>query len=264
MRRPDNFFIKTDHPLAMGLMFAGLSSLDSESIYFDSSPYRNNAHPLDSQRTYLDFSYLHNRRGFSINASATTYALYLTRALSFPVLTIAMWLRTKDNGTYRCLLGSASNRFNGVDNYRWSYNSGAIGDAVTRWDGHVGVLHHTIFTIDSPNSNIHHWRDKSYRGFGTNAAFSTAPNFNMIFGDNSWRSNFYCDIADLLIYNRFLNSAEINQLGDPSNIMLDGFIQYPKRKLFSYYNIPTITTTAKKRRVAISSKLGYIITSGYF
>lgn len=235
-QRPDIFTINKSHPLAKGLVFAGLGSHAGSVRYHDSSGKGNhgeltNMAPATDWVSALGRSALHWPNG---RAAPNSYvALGDSVKLGTGPGSIIMW--------FRCTSESDNPRMiNWGANAAWSmfvdWTTKKLGSS--KWSG-SGKLGNTAVTLNAWNSAcITHDGDLRFylngSPDGTHSSVSAANN-DSLDGYIGWinlsgRSEWNGQLSDPLVYRRVLTPAEIRQLADPSNVMLSGLIQNPVRK----------------------------------
>lgn len=234
--RPDQFRLDINHTLANGLAFAGLGAMAGSTLYADSSVYGRHGTIVGAQHLYMS-GVQRNALYFSANPNYVSLSNTADVLDGVSTLTIAGWVNTTDqllqgspawinNGhttPFDIILGSygrtttvfiaGSSRSGPVT----SPAHGVWGHRCITWDGSMIRIYLNGVLLDSD-------------------AYSTAipATSNLIrIGQkaNGTDRQFYGYMADNMIWvGRALSLPEIQQLADPSNVMLSGLILPPARK----------------------------------
>jgi len=240
MQRPDTFTINPEHHLANGLVFAGLGNLAGTTHYHDSSVFGNHG-TLTNMDSATDWVSALGRRALDFDGSNDYTSVQYSLALP---LSIAAWIYFADDAA---TVWSVS-----VNDVTASTKQYAIGRATpVGLDFSVGCFERngTFYGsgIASASLAFPSWRhvvgifratdnrqafiDGKPATAGTNSITAHAAATIDIgrLGDDS-PSYAASIITDACVYNRTLSLPEIQQLADPSNVMLSGLILPPQRK----------------------------------
>lgn len=235
--RPENFRINYGHQLAGGLAFAGLGAFPSSTLYQDSSLYGNHGTSNGFTDTYWDA----NLNRFAVQQKGLTSGNVLLAGrppLNTTSCTLCGWIRmagswatgyiidcradASGNGVY---LGSSGNRpyyIYGSKTVAWSGTSATSPNQLTdnQWAHECLVIKGSELTLYENGVAV------AVAEKAGNIGVSSA----LVSGLNAYKD---IRVADPLIYNRALSPAEIQQLADPSNVMLSGLILPPRRRVFA-------------------------------
>ena len=251
-QRPENFTIDYSRSLAQGLVFAGLGSHGKNTkMFYDSSPFKHHGTLTGNLTTGY-----HDGRMFVKNPSSGHIAFpYLYRNPAQSRTTIACWVLYPTHTSYDALW------WNNTLSNTWFYNTsnvaspGIINRIVTSTtsspylirDVILGEWHHYAFTISLGTGQygldmfINGRSVGAYVGSITGTLDWTTSVWTMFGGSNNGYA-FVGSVKDFMLWeDRALTLPEIQQLADPSNVMLSGLIRPPKRK---YYPIVYNTSTA--------------------
>lgn len=263
LERPDNFRLKYDHPLAHGLIFAGLGLVHGNFYYYDSSLYQRHGTLLNMEATDWVWDTTLNRWRTDFGGTNECASIPF-EAIPQP-FSVAAWVYVDATGTSRYAV-SLNNPASGNDQYYLGYRSGLGFGFWQRTDatfyGSYGAdisgLHHVVGVANSPASRIA-WVDGVEQAEETTSRVHTTISTLDIgrLGDST-PSYSIQNTADVCVWRRRLSASEIQQLANPFNVMLSGLIVPPKRKFYSGITLPG--TTIKKRFFAIR---GYKMSCRY-
>lgn len=245
-QRPDNFRLKYDHPLAQGLVFAGLGSYTGGIQYYDSSLFRN--HGVFTNFTpSTDWKFVSDIGRFgcvSLDASGTRCSIscawdctrYTLAAWAIPsAQTISATILSIEPSGKWGVIGTHTDGTYGLHAYGGSTVGSDINTSVT------GIVTHVcgIMSNGSVLNGYKLYLNGIYKAQEVSQAFSTVVAAYVCDNVNSSRNEFNGIICDPMIWNRALSLSELSILADPSNVMLSGMIEPPKRKLYtiSYHPI---------------------------
>jgi hypothetical protein len=256
--RPDNFVLKHDHALARGLVFAGLGGGGiGSSRYIDSSGYGNNG-TLTSMVPSEDWVWERGRWVLDFDGSNDRVAV-ARPAINVP-MTLSCWVRQEDAATnvrYAIVVRTADDRFRSIyvaGNRLYIRERDASGTQTTAFSSTVTVGGWTHICGVIPSITARYgYVDGVLRISNTTYTADVADSTGLRIGINAGSAGdaFLGRIADPLIYNRVLSLPEIQQLADPSNTLLSGLIQPPRRK---YYGIQP--TQYSKRFFSFNTSIG--------
>jgi hypothetical protein len=233
-QRPPTFRINRDSPLAKGLVFAGLGGGASTSLYADASGYGNNG-TLTNMEPASDWVWVPELGRWATNsATSSEYIAHTSRIgadASWSLVSIAGWIKPSNRiaGHYVVVQVSGNGPSLWIDDgptlqFRSTGLFGRSHGPLAAFTN--GKWSHVVFTYSKPSYNF--FFD------GVNVSSGT------VVGDNSvqpysadWKSCYAgasADFADVCMWHRALSASEIQQLADPSNVMLSGLIRPPVRR----------------------------------
>ena len=258
MDRPRQFRINYGHPLARGLVFAGLGGPAGvgSSLYQDSSLYRNNG-TLTNMDPATDWVWDRFLGRWVLDYDVTNDAVALPAVFgtldSGNAWTISIW--------HKCT---------GIVSYGGLITAGCTGLAQTRSAGYYGLLRTGAGFVDvvqvsatpevagkwlnvcavvngapsgppDANANIY------INGKLTNGAFAGDGNYNVHNTIGQGYASANGQIGDPMIWCRALSTSELSIFADPSNTMLGGLLMPPKRRYYrigggTYHGYPTMDT----------------------
>ena len=228
--RPARFRLNTSHPLAQGLVFAGLGENPGRYKYRDSSIFRTepSSENATASHSWIISSEL-GRRAFSWNSTAEDEISFpVSVGEGFTLLAFVRW-NTAAN-SYASWFASSY----GVDATSFQM----IEDEV--YGGNVQLPHtalsgdrytHVAFSSESANHTLFLDSEVDAYSSDSDALVVSAIRLGTNRGGTLWVQ---CDLADVMLYDRVLAHSEIRALADPSNILLDGLIEpHQSRIIFS-------------------------------
>jgi hypothetical protein len=247
MDRPPQFSINHGHPLAQGLVFAGLGRHPDSTYYHDSSHYCNHGllTNMDVPATATSgwaWDSLLGRwvlRFVSSKADLVSTTAKVTDASSG--FSVAWWHNPTTFADYNQMLGTSGGwyeflfhatssgtiyaglgeggdqRFSAIA-LGWSTGSWSSICFTTTAAGLMRIYRNGVL-IDTKQATI------SASAWTQPFVLSTATPSYAINGS----------IADPMIVGRVLTDAEISALADPSNTMLSGMLQYKRRRSFGFF-----------------------------
>lgn len=253
-QRPANFTINPAHPLANGLVFAGLGAMPGSTLYRDSSLFGRNgtltgytgAGNLPSDRWVWNSTI--NRTVLNFNGTSDYVAMK-------PVLcsntswTAATWCVNIVAGLYQWIARGSITASFGARNGSGaivSDDSGYYYCGSTSW---AGTFHHAV-TYNSPvfTSYKNGVLDGTKSGSGITATWSVPLKIN--YGNWGYTNG---STTDMMIWSRVLSPAEIAVLANPNDPMLGGLVQYPRRRAWYGYTPATAATLLLSRRRKMSA-----------
>ena len=240
-QRPEHFTLNPYSSLNEGLVFAGLGNAPGSTQYRDSGGYNDgtltNMDPptdwvwsAELNRWALDFDGVGD--GVELNGASTL----LGSASEFTVhlfLKVASFIGTDyildstDGGIGLMLRTNVSGQL-----YFLLFRSGGMAIAHADFSSHYGewasvtAVMSTSDTILYFNGNIIDQGSGIVGNLVTSSVMRLGTNF-------VGASGMAMSASDFIIYNRALSTIEIQQLADPSNVMLSGLILPPKRRIFT-------------------------------
>lgn len=250
--RPQDFRFNPQAPLARGLVFAGLGRYTKSARYQDSSLYGNHG-TLTAMTPSSDWLWDSTLGRWCLDFDGSNdkvvYNLLFTALNGASACSVLTWLLKTDAGnfdSYRGVLAIGEVNGNTRSPWLWGFSGStnyvlSIGTpSNTTSDGQVifgpatdGAWQHVAGTWDG--LTVRSFLNGNNTGV-TDTTAGTAlvgavdeSQLGKIGGYGNWLGS----ISDMLIYNRALSTAEIQQLADPSNAMLSGLILPPKRRVWA-------------------------------
>lgn len=246
-QRPNNFTINTRHPLAQGLVFAGLGAHAGSTRYHDSSAYGNTG-TLTSMDPPTDWIWDTTLNRFVLDFDGSNdYGLIssnLWTAIPDP-FTISMWQYVDSVGaTYS---NSIEFSIDSTHKFTWVISeAGGLKGGPRMTDGATTIKVQCPVT-DTVFNLLDTWVHWSFVRVGSTGTLyrngvpyaDGGGSFVGYVGTTAWRMGggsfnsltfFDGTLADLLFHNRALSTSEIAIQADISNTMLSGLINYPRRK----------------------------------
>ena len=246
--RPPTFRINRNSTLAKGLVFAGLGGGAGTLMYADASGYGNHG-TLTNMDPPTDWVWVPELGRWALDFDGTDD--YVALAQKTPIVgdwSFSVWYswNPSENNSY-VLLGSSDNElqrnnirlrktsdtdyiiiyvyFNDYSSVYWSYFLGG-----SKFYG----LHNLTLAKNGESHEL--FLDGVSEGAKTTDKTINWSGLYFNFGATKRSSPpsypFLGYIIDPLIYNRILSPAEIQQLADPSNVLLSGMIQNPRTKFW--------------------------------
>jgi len=227
-QRPNTFRIDPLHPLARGLVFAGLGMGYGTYFYKDSSrESKGNDGTLTGftgeGNTPADRWQWRDGRAVLDFAGASTHVL-LPKIRLVPPWSLG-WRSVGAGGVLgdEYLADGTGLNFvwflSGVFLRLYVANEYIKDFAVT---GYTSWRHY-MFSCDGTNVSLY-LDGKYFDAASCNRSFSLV---NLGAGYNLWQEAFTGKLSDVTAFSRVLSAAEINMLADPSNVMLSGAIREP-------------------------------------
>jgi hypothetical protein len=237
--RPAYSRLNMRHPLANGLVFAGLGGGASTNAYLDSSPYGNHGVLtwMDAATDWVWSSTL-NRFVLDFDGTNDYVAWSGGTAISGNVSSLSCWImcRTYDTAGF-VFFGT-----NTGGNCYWQWqNTGVVfiqGVATTNSSGAINdsVFRHICCTSSGSLLAVHvNGVQGMTRAIAPTALAAGVKSFGIGDWVGSLGGNFSLNgqMTDVLFHNRVLSPSEISALADPSNVMLSGLILPPRRRLWA-------------------------------
>ncbi len=233
-QRPDCFTLDPGHSLANEMVCAGLGRLRQSINYHDSSLYGNHG-TLTGMTPASDCVWVPELGRWATNsATSSEYIAHTSRIgadASWSLVSIAGWIKPSNRiaGHYVVVQVSGNGPSLWIDDgptlqFRSTGLFGRSHGPLAAFTN--GKWSHVVFTYSKPSYNF--FFD------GVNVSSGT------VVGDNSvqpysadWKSCYAgasADFADVCMWHRALSASEIQQLADPSNVMLSGLIRPPVRR----------------------------------
>lgn len=219
--RPNNFELNYSHPLARGLVFAGLGAYAGSSRFHDSSLYGN--HGTLTSGAVWD--------GRAVNVKLSTGIELPFTGTQYNNLTIGVWVRSITADSLRYIWDTT-----GITvGYRMRQDGNSV-DCYTYADPTVFALSTTLpLTVGEWTHLTYQFEagvaGRVYRNGVLDKTTVTASTGikdgpNDVIGAEWDGDNPYPGLVkDGVMYNRVLSPAEIRILADPSNVMLSGLIR---------------------------------------
>lgn len=242
--RPVNLawpYLNPGSPLYRGLVFAGLGPHPGGYTYYDCSPYRNSGTLTNMDPSNWVFDPYLGRFATTYNGSdeKCTFATSIVNKSSG---TFAAWIRSIATPSgVRVLFDSASNfsvylsgstficKAGGPNNtpgYAVSFSTGTVAHVAMTWDS-------SIFRFFA-------W----WNGVNVQSAVPAGQDVGVTQIGQYYSTSlpWIGHVIDPLMYSRALSSSEIQQLADPSNVMLSGLVLPPRRVLWPVANTAYAST----------------------
>lgn len=239
-QRPDQFTLNMSHPLATGLVFAGLGALPGSTRYHDSGIYKRNASFAGSlAASAWSFSPALQRSGVTFNGlslSVDWQSVDITGvATTSTSHSISMWVVATaattssylaDFQTGRIILGWGSDTAGQIGLYDGTWrNFGATPS--------LNVPHHLAFVCNATTAKTRLYVDGVQLGseltYSAKALGGTARIGSRYASAATY--SFPGTIFDFLVHERAISDGEIVTLASSmSDAMLGGLINYPRRK----------------------------------
>jgi hypothetical protein len=246
-QRPRDFWLNGGHPLATGLVMAGLGRFPKSNKYPDSSLY-GNAGTLTNMEPATDWVWSDYLQRWCLSLGGTDeYVLHGVPPLTAAPATLAAWIYATVDGASQDIISVNNNTTD--DALRLNIGMATAGDPVravttglnSRIDEQGTVLlntwMHAAATFSSATNRMA-WLN----GVPSDTAETTSETpsgiNSMLIGATRNSSatliNFFTGyVTDVMIWNRALSPAEIAILANPSDTMLGGLILPPMRRLWA-------------------------------
>ena len=248
MQRPDTFTIDPHHHLANGLVFAGLGANAGSGHYHDSSLY--GLHGSLTGATLPTWKSVQSVVGIDVSLGGYASTPGCTIGSQYTISWLHSWTTSAASrdvvlsGTGGTALTNEIAIRHISASYRTFYHYGDSDGASTITFASAGA----IFTGDRRCSLVSRvgadydvYVDGTVRtdseSFSTDK-MSLADGLHIGVDADTSTYGFNGVIADVLVHNRVLSDSEIQQIADPSNVMLSGLIQLPARKWFAVASTP--------------------------
>jgi hypothetical protein len=234
--RPQNFTLDYSHPLANGLVFAGLGNVPGSVRYNDSSAWGNHG-ALTNMDPKTDWVWSPVLNRWNLDSSGNewvscgTSPVFEVQSHSF-----ACWVYPTASSTYARMIVHKSTSIvsNGFewglrgDLLSYAYYDGGIRgwyqDTTTiplnTWTHVCGVWNKESGVASYYVNGQYSSQDSTTTGTITHSA--AAP---LSIGHVLTNDYFSGKMSDFALYNRELAAPEISQLADPSNVLLSGLIR---------------------------------------
>jgi hypothetical protein len=242
--RPSHFTLNASSPLATGLLFAGLqpSGLVGSTYHQDSSP-RNNHATLTNIEPATDCVWAPEIGRWCVSLGGSNQTIVIPSGVMAAIgggLTMSMcgWFRPAAFTSYNAFIDSSY--LGASRNLSLFVNTGSSGWVAFGNSGGTGATfnpafttgewQHIVFQCNSTTLVIYRNGVQNSSTGSIGLGLSTTDVIHCGENITGGGSDYSGKVADLMIWNRTLNSSEIQQLADPSNVMLSGLINYPKRQ----------------------------------
>jgi hypothetical protein len=241
--RPENFELNTDCQLAQGLVFAGLGRHTKTKHYHDSSLYGNHG-TLTNMEPETDWVWSEVLGRWCVNFGGTDEFVELATSgssldFSGGFWTMATWFKNGSPASpaYAGLMAFNNTGINaqsgdGLGNSIGAIQSDFLKTVTSAYVASRGTLIHVavvqpgtsatgmLIYVNGVPAAQSSATDSGYGGAGKNR-------LGMLY-------TYLCgSLSDSSAWHRVLSPAEIQQLADPSNVMLSGLILPPKRRLWA-------------------------------
>lgn len=249
--RPPTFRINRNAALAKGLVFAGLGGGASTLMLADASGYGNHG-TLTNMDPPTDWVWVSELGRWCITCDGSDdyaevpYKDYLAIGRdATAAVTVSAWVRQgatnrayesymqKDRQTSSAVLDwvLGSNTTSALwgtgessDTKAWMQATSSI--VAGQWIHLCG----TLLASDTTTGSKSLYVNGVSKASGDYTLKNSASTSALEIGGGAWPA--LADIADTCFWRRVLSPAEIQQLADPSNVLLSGLIDNPRRKLF--------------------------------
>lgn len=257
--RPNIFSLNRNHPLAQGLMFAGLQQYSGSEQYIESSAYNISSKltNCDVVSNWIYDSILH-RMVLKLDGINDFIDITIPPITSIPC-SIVSWFNVTSTNTIYTIAAVSDYNSPGVDYHIMLELSrgtlGRVGASTWSISGATAVSNdsftantwfHGAAVFAATNNRVAYINGKPGSAETTNLTpvgidrgqlgcnrVSTTSLYRLFSGK----------MTDALFYNRVLSLSEIQQLADPTNIMLSGLLQPPKRIYYGFNNTPQTRRT---------------------
>jgi hypothetical protein len=241
-QRPDRFELDYTHPLAKGLVFAGLGNDPGGMMMLDGSGQRNHG-TLTNMDPSTDWVFVPELGRWGLDLTDSADHVVVPDEPIVSSITLSMWFRsTTSNGYYWHLLsrhpdwfisGNATTFRINVDTASDTVKWAVFGDSfatigITSWHHYCGMY---------DGSTIYAYLDGRLIGNGNTSGsfdyrgFTRIGAYHANISDSALNACGYA--VDPLIFERALTPTEIADLADPSNVYLSGLIKgRPRRRYF--------------------------------
>lgn len=247
--RPRDFWLNGGHPLAQGLVFAGLGRIANSTHYRDSSPYGNHGSLAGSAAAWSwNNQTLRNCVTLGAGLNYVTVPSGYNRIAGTATWTIALTVKISALDSGGTILWDAPS-LDSLAMFIQKYSSGLF------WG--VGASYRTYSTASLPLNKVCQVTATKTAAGNNGELYIDGirlASYTGTIGDTSATLSDLCygsyrvigysvigTIEDCCLWNRSLSVGEIVALADPSNVLLSGLILPPRRRLFA-------TTTGNRRR----------------
>ena len=240
-QRPNTFRIDPLHPLARGLVFAGLGMGNRTAFYKDSSrESKGNDGTLTNMdpatdwlwepklgRWALDFDgsddYVLSPCPLVLSTTSPLSASWWSKAASVNSLKAFLAIQTATGNAYQLITVWYASGYSGLFCGRFSTSnlSAKPSVAITQTDWH----HFCLTCIGGSSALVLYVDGKLNSAVANDSVGSGNPG---IYLGNAY-GGYYAALtmADVIVHSRVLSAAEVMQLADPSNVMMRGAIREP-------------------------------------
>lgn len=260
-QRPPTFTLNQQHPLAQGLVFAGLGAHAGSTRYHDSSAYWNTG-ALTNMDPATDWVW-----DSTLNRFVTDYDgnndFVVTDRPSVPAgdFSIGAWALSNGLGAARDVMSQWASGQTGrltlaqtAVNYVGVYITGsqvAITSAAV-----IAAATWTHVAVIRTGSSVQIYINAVANGVAGTSSTSIYQT-NVRLGTYSSGEYWLGRIGDPFIYNWAVPTTYLQQLADPSNVMLSGLINYPRRKWW-----PVVSGTPATFKAAWAARRRQVIGGG--
>ena len=271
IERPESFTLDYSHSLAQGLKFAGLQQIPGSELYTDSSAYHIPSKLINSTIAYnWIYDAILKRMILQLDGVNDFVDITIPPIISAPC-SIVGWFNVPSASTIYTIAGVSDYDNPSTDNHiLFELSRGTLGRvAASTWNvtGAYAVSNdaftantwfHGAAVFSSSTNRVAYLNGKPGSVETTNLAAVAVDRgqlgCNRINTTSLYRL-FSGRMTDILFYNRVLSLSEIQQLGDPANIMLSGMLREPKRQYYavSTYNPPVVDTIRPMSFLRLSS-----------
>jgi hypothetical protein len=254
--RPARFTLNTSHPLAQGLVFAGLGNHPGGDRMYDSSGYRRDGMFIRMDAA-SDWNITSKLGRASLDFDGSDKSVRITSAIipANHTVAVSLWLYDREGNLQNWPVNSygASElviRQEAGQTVDFVLNSFSTNDRVEAGTAILNEWCHLVGQYDGTNLQI--WQNGILLGSVVpTGSWNGANGFSLGVGSASFCD---CRMADVLIHDRALTTSEIQSLADPSNILLDGLIEPDSTRTTVIFNSPVEEEPEEIPRVTTLSR----------
>lgn len=238
-QRPRDFALDYSHPLAKGLVFAGLGRLTGSLRYVDSSNRANHG-TLTNMDPPTDWVWVPQLGRWALDFDGSNDYVSLP-ILSLNQFTLSAWVLSRRNSNWAPAILHVADGNGG-----WILLAGDT-SATSKWQlckatnyYHSHATSDTVMTLNAWTSVIGTCSSSGALTLWINGVLQAtqATNSNLISGAAgigflaSLSDRMNGIVSDILVHNRALSAPEIRQLADPANVMLSGMLRPLPHRMF--------------------------------
>lgn len=251
LQRPPFPRINRNSPLAKGLVFAGLGGPGVPG-----TSYIHNAAMLPVTATHENYAFGYNNWVWinELGRFGCQSAGTVPRSIE-----VAFTLSGSEPFTIACWANPAAAGIAGYHSGGYELGLRIVSDKAQLLINALGVNDRVSSVASTALGQLHHWagmwggtglpmtiyHDGVGASVATSGTWEGAPLIR--FGRFDGRVSGTIT-SDQMIWNRALSTSEIQQLADPSNVMLSGLIRAPRRRLFAVAAAPAFKPAWARRR----------------
>ena len=235
-QRPEHFSLNPYSSLNEGLMFAGLGGGATTNLYADSS-----GHGFDGSLTNMnaptDWVWEPELNRFALDFDGTNdYIQGSGAGVSGINISIALWARFDKVNTIAALFANRANNTNGSllfllsSKITWD-NTTSASRWATNYVPSLATWTHLVLTGDAAGRKLYVNGVLNDTG-SAGTAITGYVDFRIGSDTSAVQYPIGASFSDFCLYKRALAPSEIQQLADPSNVMLSGLVLPPRRRIF--------------------------------